>query len=183
MSTTGTYSRERQLRAHRFGFGLFILSQSVAFLTAYAAQYLFHGFFVSSRLNQWLGALESLLIVVGAFYVKRGVRSTQSGQVSRMIAAFRVAAFLGLVNLALLGYQWGTRVVHPGTRFGESYFLLSGLTGFYTLVAVFILIAISVRAGRVRYAPNDVWDVEASWIFYLFQTVTVLITYVLLYIV
>lgn len=58
-----------RLKALRFGFVVLLLSQAVPFILLYATAYLFLEFYVSPTLNQWLGALEALLLVLSLLLV------------------------------------------------------------------------------------------------------------------
>lgn len=168
-------------KALRFGFIVFLLSQVVPFILIYTAAYLFVGMYVSPRLNPWWGAVEAAFLVVSVFCTWQGMSRIRLGDVSGLGARFKTAIWLGLASLVATGYQWSTRFVPPGTRFGEVYFTLTGVSGVYTLVGVFILVAITIRAHRVPMTPDNHWDAEAANYFWTFQALAALVTYAILY--
>jgi len=171
-----------RLRALRFGFVVLLLSQAVPFILLYATAYLFLEFYVSPTLNQWLGALEALLLVLSLVCSWRGVRRIrQHGDLSGLVSSFRMAMVLGIASLAVTGYQWSTRFVSAGSRFGEIYYMLTGVAGFYTVVGLFILLAISIRALRIPLSRDNYWDAEAANYFWTFQALGALVAYALLY--
>lgn len=172
---------ERELRAYRFGFVLFLVTQAVPFTVIYSVEYLFDSFYISPRVNQWLGAVEVLLVIVSWWLARQGLAAIRHDRLLDLVTKFRQALLLGLASLVVLGYQWGTRFVPPGTRYGEVFYTLTGVTGFYTLVALFVLFAISIRAQKVSFTSKNYWDAEAAMYLWTFGLLTNLITYLLLY--
>ncbi len=171
----------RDLRGYRFGLILFLVTQAVPFVVLYAVEYYFDEFYISPAVNQWLGALEVLLMILAWASGRAGLAAIRRGNLAGLISGFRQALLLGLANLVVLGYQWGTRFVPPGTRYGEIFYTLSGVTGFYTVVSLFLVLAISIRAARVKLTAENNWDAEATMYFVTFGLLTNVLTYLFLY--
>lgn len=181
MGVQQTLINPRELRGYRFGLILFLVTQAVPFVVLYAVEYYFDGFYISPAVNQWLGAVEVLLIILAWITGRTGLRAIRHDNLPGLIRCFRQSLVLSLANLVVLGYQWGTRFVPPGTRYGEVFYTVSGVTGFYTLVGIFVLFAISIRAGRVRFTSGNSWDAEATMYFVTFSLLTNVLTYLFLY--
>ncbi len=171
----------RELRGYRFGLVLFLFTQAVPFVVLYAVEYYFDAFYISPATNQWLGAVEVLLMILAWTTGRSGLAAMRHNNLSGLISGFRQSLVLGLANLVVLGYQWGTRFVPPGTRYGEIFYTVSGVTGFYTLVGLFVVLAISIRAGRLRFTSENCWDAEAAMYFVTFSLLTNVVTYLFLY--
>ncbi len=176
-----TYPKDREMAAYRWGFRIFLVSQCVPFVLIFSDWYMFNGDYVSPWVNHWLGAGEALFDIASGWVAWRALLSIRRGKLMDMVQGFRRAAVLGTVQLILLAYQWGTRFVFPGTRYGEVYYTLTGVSGFYELVGVFIMVAISFRAVRVAFTAEYHWDADAAVYFWIFQLVAGLLVYLLLY--
>lgn len=176
-----TYPKERELAAYRWGFRIFLVSQAVPFILIFSDWYMFNGYYISPRANQWLGATEALFGIASGWLAWRGLVAIRQGRLMDMVQGFRRAALLGGVQLLLLAYQWGTRFISPSTRYGEVYYLLTGMAGFYELIGVFMLVAISFRAARVAFTAQYHWDADAALYFWIFQLTGGLLAYLLLY--
>lgn len=176
-----TYSKDRELAAYRWGFRILLVSQAVPFILIFADWYMFNGYYVSPRANQWLGATQALFSIASGWVAWRALLAIRHDRLMDMVQGFRRAAVLGLVQLLLLAYQWGTRFIPPGTRYGEVYYTLTGISGFYEVIGVFVLIAISFRAVRVKFTSDYHWDVDAALYFWIFQLTGGLLAYLALY--
>ncbi|WP_053961165.1 cytochrome c oxidase subunit III [Sulfobacillus thermosulfidooxidans] len=176
-----TYVKDRELAAYRWGLRIFLVSQSVPFILIFADWYMFDGYYVSPKVNGWLGAVEILLDLLSGLIAWQAVVAIRHNRLMEMVQGFRRAAVLGSLQLFILAYQWGTRFIPPGTRYGEVYFTLTGVSGFYELVGIFVLIAISFRAARVQFTDEYHWDADAALYFWIFQMVGSLLSYLFLY--
>ena len=170
-----------KLEAYRFGFRLFVLTQTVPFILIWATAYLFNGLYVSPRLNQWTGAAESLALVVSGLCATRAVAALRQSDGAGFLAGFKAAMLLGLVNLGLLAYQWGTRFVPVSSRFGEIYYILTGVSAFYTAVALAAMLLAFLRAARTGWGPHSYWDAEAAMTLWNFQVLMAVISYLIVY--
>ncbi len=176
-----TYAKDREIAAYRWGFRIFLVSQSVPFILLFSDWYMFDGYYVSRVVDKWLGSAEALLALVSGYMAWRALQAIRQGRLTDMVQGFRRAAVAGAAQLVVLAYQWGTRFIPPGTRYGEVYYTLTGVSGFYELIGVFVLLAISVRAARVQFTANFHWDAEAAEYFWIFQMVAGLLSYLFLY--
>lgn len=176
-----TIDKSRELRAYRFGMLMFLVTQAVPFTVIYAVEYLFDEFYISPKANQWLGTVEVLLVLASWWLGRQGLAAIRQNRLLDLVTKFRQALLLGTASLVVLGYQWGTRFVPPSTRYGEVYYTLTGVTGFYTLVSLFVLLAISIRAAKVKLSSDNYWDAEATMYLWTFGLLTNVISYVLLY--
>ncbi len=176
-----SYAKDREIMAYRWGFRIFLVSQSVPFILIFANWYMFDGYYVSPLANRWLGGGEAFLGLVSGWIAWRALQAIRHGHLEAMIQGFRAAAIAGFGQLMLLAYQWGTRFIPPGTRYGEVYYTLTGVSGFYEVAGIFVLVAISIRAARVRFTADFHWDAEAAEYFWIFQMVTGFLAYLLLY--
>lgn len=180
----GTVANERvvpETAAYRFGMLMFLVTQGVPFILIWAVAYAFDGFYVSPQLNQWVGGIEAVLLLLSGICASQGVSAIKNGDLPTLLGRFKTTIVLGVGDLAVTAYQWGTRFTPPGTRFGEIYYTLSGVSGFYTLVAVLGMAAITLRAARIQLTRHNYWDAEAIKYFWNFQVLTGLVTYIILY--
>lgn len=176
-----TWVKDRELAAYRWGFWIFLVSQCVPFVLIFADAYLFDGYFVSPKVNGWLGGVEIFCGLVSGWVAWKAVVAIRNNRLMDMVQGFRRAAVLGGLQLVVLAFQWGTRFIPPGTRYGEVYYTLTGVSGFYEAVGIFVLIAISFRAARVQFTDHYHWDAEAALYFWILQMIANFGAYLLLY--
>ncbi|AUW92915.1 MAG: cytochrome C oxidase subunit III [Sulfobacillus thermotolerans] len=176
-----TYAKDREIAAYRWGFRIFLVSQSVPFILIFADWYMFDGYYVSPVASKWLGSIEAFFGLLSGLIAWQALQAIRAGHLMAMIQGFRRAAVIGGAQLVLLAYQWGTRFIPPGTRYGEVYYTLSGVSGFYELIGIFVLVAISFRAARVQFTAHYHWDAEAAEYFWIFQMVAGFLSYLFLY--
>lgn len=168
-------------RALRFGLLLILATQAVPFVVFISVKYLFDGTAKPPTLNPYVGAIETALMVLSGLYAWQGVTAIRADRLRTLLGKFDMAILLGWAAVATTGYQWSTRFVPPTTRFGEVYYLLTGLSGFYAVIGLFVLMAIRIRGRRLGFSAANHWDAEAITYFWVFQTLTWFSTYVALY--
>lgn len=177
---------ENELRAIRGGFGLFLASESVIFVTLIAARYLTAGGNIGPW-SQWLGAVITLLILLSGFITRAGRQAILRGDNPAMQSRIRTGFWLGVAAVAGIWLQWilfgqsGVAVTLPTA---EVYYVLTGIWMLVAIISGFALWASTVRGRRIGgYTVDNHWDVDAATFFWMFTCLGWIVMYVVLYII
>lgn len=170
-----------KIKAMRFGFILFLVSQGIPFVMLFSVKYVMDGFYKSPLLNPWLGAVQALLMILSGLSVNAGLQAIKRGNLPSLLQGFWRGIAYGLFSVLIMAYQWGTRFTPPTVRFGETYYSLTGGAGIYAVIGLFLLIAIRFRAKMVGFTKDDHWDADAATYFWTFTVINWLLTYIAIY--
>jgi cytochrome c oxidase subunit 3 len=172
-----------KLSLDRFGFWLFILSESMIFLALLASRFYLTGFDVPEEANQVVA-----LIITGILLVSSGtayLAEVASRFGDRRLFQRAMMATLGLGALFLVGvvFEWreAFHAFPPSTLFGSSFFLMTGMHAFHVLTGM-IFLGIVYRMSSQAPASHK-WPVEASVKYWHFVDVVWVFFYPALYLV
>lgn len=171
------------MRAVRGGYGIFLASQAVVFVTAIAVRFLMAYGHVGPY-SQGLGAVITLIMVISALTARSARSSVKNGDLGGMASRVMSGAVLGIAAFALVVIQWvtlrssGLPVTTPTL---EVYFTITGFWLLYALIGIFLLVAARARGLRVGYTPDNHWDLEAATYMWEFVAIAWVVSYVVLY--
>lgn len=158
----------RRLRMYRGAFWLFIIAESIGFLTLFSVRFLVAGIGHPAELNGLLGALVTLVFVASAVPAVGALRSITAGDERAMVARLGTTFGLGLVAVVLVVVDWATLTIEPTSRFGGAYVAATGFHAIHVVVGLIFLVALASSGRRGRFGPVDHWLVEAGVRFWLF---------------
>lgn len=110
------------------------------------------------RLPVAITGVNTLILLYSAYTMRRANRAIQAGQQQALVAQLLRTAALGVVFLAIQGYEW-TKLIGYGLTlssgiYGATFYTLIGCHGLHVLGAVVWLVSVLVRAMRQRYTAT-----------------------------
>lgn len=177
---------DNDLRAIRGGFGLFLMSESVVFVTLIAARYLTAGNNIGPW-SEWLGAIITLFILLSGFLAHLGRRAIVGGDNQAMQGRLRSGFGFGVAAVAGVFLQWilfSQAAVPVTLPTAEVYYVLTGIWMLFAILSGFALWASTVRGRRIGgYTRDNHWDVDAATYFWMFTCLAWIVMYLVLYII
>lgn len=149
-------------------FWLFILAESIIFLTLFSTRLLLVGLDRSPRLNVPLGIALTAILLVSLLPAARAVRAISQGDMRTMSLLFLVTAALGLLAIVAILYDWVTVSLAPGSRFGEIYFVTEGYHLAHLIIGVLAFAGLWANGIQGRFHPENYWAVQAGVRFWYF---------------
>lgn len=156
------------------------------------------GFALAGRNTELaIGAVNTVLLVTSSAAYCAGLLLIERGSRRGLLIALAITAALGLVFLALKGFEWSDdfdRHLFPGSHFGLSgvdsggaqlffafYFIATGLHGVHMLVGLGLLAWLGLRAHRGAFERGWVTPVEVVGLYWSFVDIVWLILFPLIY--
>lgn len=175
-----------QIANRRLGLWLFIASESVLFLGFLIARYYMQGVHRPPEVNQLLGLVLTVILLVSSFTANRAEVSI--GHDDRPAFLRNLLFTIGLGVLFLLGVvavEWpeAMHFAPPSTGYGTALFSLTGLHAFHVLTGVIILLLVFLNGQRGRFSARDYWGVQGPVIYWHFVDVAWVFIYPTLYLV
>jgi cytochrome c oxidase subunit 3 len=159
---------DRQQRMYLGAFWLFLLAESLIFVTLFYTRFLMAGAGRSPALNYVLGTLITVLFVASVLPARQAARSMSKGDVPGMNRALLVTLALGILALAAIVYDWFRISLPAGSRFGENYFLTTGLHALHIVIGILALLGLWANGRRGRFTTGNYWAVVAGVRFWYF---------------
>ncbi|NMP22331.1 cytochrome c oxidase subunit 3 [Sulfobacillus harzensis] len=173
--------QERHLAALRWGFRLFLGIEIIPFIVLFTLRYELVAWYVAPTVNQWLGAADAFVMLISMGVCVSALGAIRQDDLVKTQHRLKATVGLGLVYMALLIYEWSQRSIPVGTRFGENFYSSLGVSAFYTLAGLFVLVAVAVRSGRARLNAQNYWDIQAVTWYWVFQGFAAIACYLLFY--
>lgn len=171
----------RRLRMYRGSFLLFILAESLGFLTLFSVRFLLAGLGRPAELNGVLGVLITLAFTGSAVPAVWALRAIRAGDREAMVFRLGVALGLGLAALWFVVADVSSSTIAPASRFGGIYFATVGYHAIHIVVGLLFLGALWSSGRRGRFDSANHWLVEAGVRFWLFVVVAWFAVYVVFY--
>jgi cytochrome c oxidase subunit 3 len=177
--------RREELRNGRAGLWLFIVSEAALFSAFVAARYLNLGTARPPELNQPLGLVITAILLLSSLTAYRAETSIAHGDRKRFLRNTLLTVLLAAVFLVGVVIEWieGFHFFPPSTRYGTSFFSLTGLHGLHVLSGAVLLAGVYFHGRRGRYGPEDYWPVEGVVKYWHFVDVAWVFIYPTLYLV
>lgn len=173
--------QERHLAALRWGFRLFLGVETIPFVVLFTLRYELDEYYVAPTVNQWLGAAGALVMLISMWLAYQGLASIRKDDLIKCQHQLKSAVGIGLAYMSLIIYEWSQRSIPVGTHYGENYYTSMGVSMFYTLAGLFVLVAVAVRSGRARLNAQNYWDIQAATWFWVFQGFAAIAFYMYFY--
>jgi cytochrome c oxidase subunit III len=175
----------------RFGFGVFLASESMLFGGLLAALAIFR---VGAeywppiglpRLPVAVTAVNSVVLFASCVPMRLACRALRRGERARFQRGLGAAALLGVVFLGVQGSEW-VRLVGAGLRmssgpYGATFFTLIGCHGLHVAGAVVWLAALLVGARRGRFTGRRALPVELGAIYWYYVSAVWAVVFPLVY--
>ena len=166
---------------YRFGFGLFVLAESMIFLTLISARLLLAGFGHPGSLDQALAAALTGVMAASLLPVRLAGRSAARGRMALVPAYLLATALLGAVVVAGVFYGWTRLGIPRGSRYGEVFYTATGFHAVHLVIGLAVLAGLAVQASRGRFTAASRFGLVAGEIFWWFLVVVWMALYVVLY--
>lgn len=175
----------QELYTARLGLWLFIVSEAALFSAFIAARYLNLGTARPEELNQVLGLVITGVLLLSSLTAYRAETSISHGDRAGFLRNTLWTILLACVFLVGVVVEWveGFHFFPPSTRYGTSFFSLTGLHGLHVLSGAVLLLGVYLHGRRGRYGPNDYWPVEGAVKYWHFVDVAWVFIYPTLYLV
>lgn len=110
------------------------------------------------RLPILVTGVNTLLLLYSAVTMWTALQAIRSGAMPRCVRFLSITAVLGVVFLAIQGYEWiqliGFGLTLTSGVYGATFYTLIGCHGLHVLGAVIWLVSILVGTMRGRYSPE-----------------------------
>ncbi|MBI4329207.1 MAG: heme-copper oxidase subunit III [Chloroflexi bacterium] len=174
-----------RLAINRLGLWLFILSDAFFFTALLSSRYFLHGVSRPSELNQPLGLVISIVLLLSSLTAYRAETAAAYGDLKKSQRNILYTIGLGLLFAVGVGIEWyeGFQFFPPSTGFGTMFFVLTGVHASHVLSGV-IALAVVWNLGRDgRFARGNYWGVEGVVKYWHFVDVAWVLIYPTLYLV
>jgi heme/copper-type cytochrome/quinol oxidase subunit 3 len=166
---------------YRFGFGLFVLAESMIFVTLISARFLLAGSGHPGALDQALAAVLTGIMVASLVPVRLAGRSAARGRMAPVPAYLLSAALLGAFVVAGVFYGWTGLGIPRDSRFGEVFYTATGFHAVHLVIGLAVMAGLAVQASRGRFTAASRFGLVAGEIYWWFLVVVWMALYVALY--
>ena len=184
--TAATASLKEQFAIRRLGLWLFIASESMIFIAFFFARFYMQGVYRPAELNQVLGLVITVILLVSSFTANRAEILIRQGNKTGFLRNLGVTLSLGFIFLlAVVTVEW-PEVLHfapPSTGFGTLFFVITGLHAFHVLTGLIILLIVFYQGWRGRFTVEDHWGAEGGVVYWHFVDVAWVFVYPTLYLI
>ena len=137
------------------------------------------------RLPLGVTGVNTVLLVLSAFTMHRGLSCGRRGESARLGRYLAVTALLGGVFLLIQGYEW-MRLIHFGLTlsssvYGGLFYTLIGFHGLHVLGALIWLLGVFFQARRGRYTKQRYVGLQTCTMYWTFVVALWPILYGLVY--
>mgnify|MGYP001615643389 CR=1 FL=1 len=174
-----------QIYNRRLGLWLFMLSESIIFLTLLSSRFYMQGVFRPAEVNQLLGLGITLVLLVSSFFANRAELAIASGDKAGFNLNILVTIFLGLAFLVgVVTVEWpeAMHFAPPSTGYGTVFFAITGMHAFHVLTGLIILLLVFIQGQRGKLV-EDHWSAEGGIIYWHFVDIVWVFVYPVLYLV
>ena len=170
----------------RLGLWLFFLSETFLFGALIATRYYLHSTDRPEDLNQILGLVITVVLLLSSFTAYRAETASEHGEYRSFILYMAATILLGLLFVVGVGIEWYEAFLHfpPSTGFGTVFFATTGIHAAHVISGIIILALVLYQGRRAgNYGPGNYWGVEGSVKYWHFVDVAWVFIYPTLYLV
>jgi heme/copper-type cytochrome/quinol oxidase subunit 3 len=137
------------------------------------------------RLPVAVTAINTLVLLVSAYTMHRGVKAIRSGQQKSLTHWLALTGVLGTIFLGVQGVEW-FRLLSYGLTFtsslyGATFYTVIGCHGLHVLAAVVVLLVVFSRALNKNYSALNHTGLELCRVYWFFVVGIWPVLYVLVY--
>lgn len=142
---------------------------------------------VDVRLPVAVTGLNTIVLLLSGFTMFKARQAIRQGLQNALRNRLFLTGLLGVIFLAVQGYEW-VRLVHHGFTlssgvYGSIFYVLIGCHALHVLVAVFWLLAVFIGATAGRFSVDRHVGVEVCAIYWAFVVLLWPVLYVLVYLI
>ena len=172
---------------NRLGLWLFLLSDSFVFGGLAAARFNLLGL-TRPHLNQVLGLVVTVVLLLSSFFMNRAETSMEHGDRKGFMLGISLTLLLGIgFLLGVVGVEWPSAIregVTPSSSSGGAiFFMMTGMHAFHVLTGVIFLSIVLRNGARGLYSGEKHWAVEAAAVYWHFVDVVWIFFYPALYLI
>lgn len=182
---TQTHEVHSRLYINRLGLWLFFLSELFLFAALLSSRYYLHGFYRPAELNQPLGLVISIILVLSSLTAYRAEIASAHDDQRRFRRNILATISLGLIFFAGVVVEWweGFHFFPPSTGYGTAFFTLTGVHAFHVLTGLIALTILYFLGRSGRFTAGSYWGVEGVVKYWHFVDVAWVFIYPTLYLV
>lgn len=137
------------------------------------------------RLPVGVTGINTVILIVSALTMHRGLKAIRSGEVDRLIRFLWATVALGGIFLAIQGYEW-VRLIHFGLTvsssvYGGLFYTLIGFHGLHVAGAMLWLFTVWFGARQGRFSARQHTGVETCAMYWIFVVGLWPVLYALVY--
>lgn len=168
----------------RLGLWLFILSDSFVFGALLVSRFFLLGD-KRPHLEQWLGLVVTVVLLVSSFFINRAEVSLSLGNQKGFLRNTLLTICLGVAFLVgVVGVEWQLAPFGPADGAeGAIFYMMTGMHAFHVLTGVIFLLIIYRNGKRGRYTAERHFAVEAAANYWHFVDVVWIFFYPALYLI
>ncbi|MEN4041572.1 MAG: cytochrome c oxidase subunit 3 [Anaerolineaceae bacterium] len=168
----------------RLGLWLFILSDSFVFGALLVSRFFLLGD-KRPHLEQWLGLVVTVVLLISSFFINRAEVSLSLGNQKGFLRNTLLTICLGVAFLVgVVGVEWQLAPFGPADGAeGAIFYMMTGMHAFHVLTGVIFLLIIYRNGKRGRYTAERHFAVEAAANYWHFVDVVWIFFYPALYLI
>lgn len=168
--------------AAKLGMWLFLATEILLFAVLFAAFALYRWYYLdeyhsgSHHLNKWLGALNTVVLLISSFMAARAVDAAQHGNNRRVVQLFGGTIFCGLIFLVVKTVEYTEKYNHGyfpgGANFWEFknflglYFCMTGLHALHVVIGMGLLFWGLQKARKNRFSSRYYTPIEIGALYW-----------------
>lgn len=176
-----TYGQTDEVRTLRGSFRMMVAVQFIVFVTLFTLRFDFAGSVVNANANVWVGALETLLVLLAAYAGGWSLRSARQGNAASYERYSWFASFFGFASVLLMVFQWRSLGLDVSNHYAEAYYMVTGFWMLYALVGALLYWAMRARNRRIPFTAENHWDAEAVTTFGVVPLIAWIAIFVIMY--
>lgn len=181
MAATVALHEPSPLEVRRLGLWFFFFSESFLFAAFIAARFFLVSIPDSGEVDQPLGLLMTVLLLVSSVTAFRGRAAMAQGRRPDFVRALVLTMLLGLAFLVGVGIEWATAPFAKEDAWGTAFFSITGLHAAHVLSGIAALGLVAWLGARGHFSRESYWGVEATTKYWTFIDAVWVFIYVSLY--
>lgn len=194
---------EQQRDASTLGMWIFLATEIMFFGGMFLGYIIYRSAYpeafavASNRLDIWLGAVNTAVLICSSFTMALAVSNASADRPRALVGALLLTIVLGCVFLGIKLYEYhlkfeerlvpGSSFVFPGPLsppaelFFSFYFTMTGMHAVHMVIGIGLLASLALGAARGRYAPQYFTPVELVGLYWHFVDIVWIFLFPLLY--
>jgi cytochrome c oxidase subunit III len=194
---------EQQHEASWLGMWVFLATEVMFFGGMFASYFVYRHWYLlafasaSNRLDIWLGAINTAVLICSSFTMALAVHSAETSRPKPLIRFLLLTIILGLVFLGIKFYEYHTKfeeylvpgssfrfeaaLARPAEIFFSFYFAMTGMHAVHMIIGIGLLTALIVQARRGRFSAFYHTPVELTGLYWHFVDIVWIFLFPLLY--
>ncbi len=175
----------RKTATNRLGLWLFLASDAFVFAGLLVARFYLMGVQTRPELNQLVGLIVTVVLLVSSFFMNRAEIAAQYGDRKQFLRSTLITMILGIVFLVgVVGVEWQIAPFGPADGVaGSLFYTMTGFHAFHVLTGVIFLFIIYRNGRKDLYTAERHWPVEACAVYWHFVDVVWIFFYPALYLI